>query len=104
MWHGSGVEVCANRSEIQICATELSFFTKCLTASGRFHLPVLRGTQISLMEMEERGCMWIKDGRNSLIVLPLRVGLCPLSECGLACDCLDQWSMVEVSLFLSLPF
>lgn len=48
--------------------------------------------------------MWIKDGRNSLIVLPLRVGLCPLSGYGLACDCLDQWSMVEVSLFLSLPF
>lgn len=107
MCNASVAEASANRSEIQIWATESSSSTKRMITSIWNILPPsrLKGSDLS-----EGNGMWVahalKMATNSLTGLPLRSGSVPLSVSGLACDCLDKWSMEEVMLclFISLPF
>lgn len=104
MCKGSAVEVSANGSEIQICATERSFFSKWLMPTVCKIPPPIpqRGSDLSEADGARVEC-GLKTATNSLTVLPLRNGSVLLSASELARDCLGKWSMVEAMPGLCLP-
>lgn len=90
---GSAVEVSANSSEIQIRATELSFFSTWLIPTI-WKIPPpnpRRGSDLS--EADGAGvARGLKMATNSFTILPLKGESSPLSESELACGCPDKWS------------